>query len=185
MCPLWLSPLLKATVSQLASKIAKTENAVINGTGTAQPTGLLKAGLIKNTGTYTKAAMKYEDLLKIIAALPDHGYRQNASFIMPSALFYSDVLPALTDKGSGLDVQAMEKEKILKYPIVLCDRVKGQVIFGDLEYYHLNFAKATEVKADESAGFRAGTTVYRAMALLDGNVTNAEAFAVFKRATGA
>lgn len=171
-------------VNKLAKKMAKAlENAIINGTGSTQPTGLLASGVITNTGTFTKAGMTYTDLLAIIADLPDHGYRAGASLIMPSGLFYSDVLPALTDKGSGLDVQAAEKMKVLGYDVVLCDRVAaGTVIFGNLSNYAMNMADGVKIESDKSVGFRSGSTVYRAMALVDGKVTNAAAFNVYTRA---
>lgn len=170
-------------VNKLYKKMAKAvENAIVNGTGSGQPTGLALAGEITNTGEYTLAGMTYDDLLAIIGDLPDHGYRQNASFLMPSALFYSDVLPALTDKGSGLDVQAVEKQKVLNYDVVLCDRMPADtIIFGDLSYYHFNYASPVEVKADSSVGFRTGSTVYRAMALADGKPTNSSAFNKYTR----
>lgn len=171
-------------VSRLAKKMAKAlENAIINGTGSSQPTGLLASGVITNTGTFTKTAMTYADLLTIIGDLPDHDYRAGASFIMPSALFYSDVLAALTDKGSGLDVQAVEKMKVLGYDVVLCDRVaEDTIIFGNLENYAMNLASDVKVESDKSVAFRTGSTVYRAMALVDGKVKNAAAFNKYTRA---
>jgi HK97 family phage major capsid protein len=171
-------------VDKLSKKMAKAlENAIINGTGSAQPTGLLASGIITNTGTYTMAGMTYTDLLAIIADLPDNDYRAGATFVMPSALFYSDVLPALTDKGSGLDVQAVEKQKVLGYDVILCDRLAaGTVIFGNLENYAMNFAQGVEIKSDASVGFRTGSTVYRAMALVDGKPLNVAAFNKYTRA---
>lgn len=171
-------------VNRLAHKMAKAlENAIINGTGSSQPTGLLKASVITNTGTFTKLGMTYADLLAIIADLPDHGYRAGASFVMPSALFYSDVLPALTDKGSGLDVQAVEKMKVLGYDVVLCDRVAADtIIFGNLKNYAMNMASDVTVASDKSVAFRTGSTVYRAMALVDGKPLNVAAFNSYTRA---
>lgn len=171
-------------VGKLAAKIAKAlENAIINGTGSSQPTGLLASGVITNTGTFTLLGMTYADLLKIIGDLPDHGYRAGASLVMPSALFYSDVLPALTDKGSGLDVQAVEKMKVLGYDVILCDRVAADtIVFGNLKAYSMNIADDIKIESDKSVAFRTGSTVYRAMALADGKVTNAAAFNKYTRA---
>ena len=171
-------------VNKLSKKIAKAlENAVINGTGSSQPTGILKAGVITNTGTFTMAAMNYTDILAIIADLPDHGYRDGASLVMPSALFYSDVLPALTDKGSGLDVQAAEKMIVLGKEVILCDRVPADtIIFGNLSNYVMNISKGVEISSDLSAGYRNASTVYRALALVDGKVANIAAFNVYTRA---
>lgn len=171
-------------VNRLAKKMAKAlENAVINGTGSSQPTGLLATGIITNTGEFTMAGMTYDDLLTIIGDLPDHGYRAGASFVMPSSLFYSDVLPALTDKGSGLDVQAVEKMKVLGYDVILCDRVAADtLIFGNLENYAMNMASDVKIESDKSVAFRTGSTVYRAMALVDGKPLNVDAFNAYTRA---
>lgn len=172
-------------INKLHKKMAKAvENGIINGTGSAQSTGLALAGQITNTGEYTNGGMTYEDILTIIADLPDEGYRQDASFLMPSSLFYSDILPALTDKGSGLDVQAVTKKRIFDYETILCDRLATDtLIFGDLSYYHFNWVQAPEMAADKSVGFRTGSTVYRALALADGKLTNAAAFNKYTRAS--
>lgn len=170
-------------VAKLSKKMAKAlENAVLNGTGSSQATGLLATGIVTNTGTYTKTAMDYKDLLTIIGNLPDHGYRQNASLVMPSALFYSDVIPALTSQGIGLDVQAMAKQLVFNYPVILCDRIAADtILFGDLSYYHMNIGAPVTVEFDKSVGFRTGSTVYRALTLADGKPTNVAAFNVYKR----
>jgi HK97 family phage major capsid protein len=168
-------------VRQLSRKKVKAvENAIVNGSGTNQPTGL--AGAITNTGTFTKAGMTFSDLLAIIANLPDAGYRQSASFLMPSALFYTDVLNALASKSIGLDVQAAEKLRVFNYPVILCDRLAANtLIFGDFSYYHFNWASPVEIAADNSVGFRTGSTVYRAMALADGKPLLAAAFNKYTR----
>ena len=50
-------------VNALYKKMAKAiENAILNGTGSNQPTGLLKSGEITQVGTFTKTAMKYKDI---------------------------------------------------------------------------------------------------------------------------
>ncbi len=170
-------------VNKLAKKMAKAlENAVFNGTGSSQPTGLLKAGEITNTGEYTKAAMTFTDILTIIGNLPDHGYRIDACFAMPSALWYSDVLPALATKSEAFDLQAAEKENILGYPVILCDRIAaGTIVFGDFSFYAMNISAGVEIANDKSVGFRSGSTVYRALALVDGKKVTADAFNKYTR----
>ena len=66
-------------VERLANKIAYAlDAAILTGTGSSQATGLLKADEITNTGTYTKAAMAYKDLTKIMLA-HNVGYVAQAS----------------------------------------------------------------------------------------------------------
>lgn len=74
-------------VDRLANKIAvAVDAAIFNGTGSSQATGILKSGEITQTGTFTKAAITYKDLLKIMATVGTQ-YLPNAKFAMPRALF--------------------------------------------------------------------------------------------------
>lgn len=147
----------------------------------------MKAGEITQTGTFTKAGMKYKDLMAIIATLPTQ-YLPGASFVMPRALFYREVLGLEDTTGNRVvvaDAQAPAKFNILGYPVIVDDNCSADtLIFGDLrECYKFNFAKAPEVTSDDSIGFRTGSTVYRAMALADGKPVNKAAVCVYTRNT--
>lgn len=175
-------------VDRLANKLqVAVDAAILTGTGTNQATGILKSGEITQTGTFTKAAMKYKDLMKIIATIPTQ-YLPGASFVMPRALFYGEVLGMEDTTENRIvvaDAQAPAKFNILGYPVIVDDNCSADtVIFGDLrECYKFNFAKAPEVMSDDSVGFRTGSTVYRVMALADGKPVNKNAVCVFTRAS--
>lgn len=173
-------------VNSLAKKMSKAiENAIINGTGTNQPTGLAKAGEITATGTFTKAGMKYKDLLTMLGTLPT-AYHTEAIVTLPRELFFSDILGMVDDTGKPvvvMDPQSKAKFNVLGYEVRINDYMpKDTIILGDMSYFHLNWAKGIEVSSDKSVGFRSGSTVYRALALADGKKTIAEAFVSFKRA---
>lgn len=174
-------------VEQLSKKIsAAVDASICTGDGTGKATGILASGAVTQTGEFTKAAMTYKDLCKIIGTIPTQ-YLPGASFAMPRALFYGEVLGMTDTTGNRVvvaDAQAPAKFNILGYPVIVDDNITADnVIFGDLrEGYTFNFAQAPAVRRDESAGFRAGTTVYRAMALADGKVVNKDALCVFSRA---
>ena len=176
-------------VARLGNKLSVAVCAAIAaGTGSNQATGLTKTGEITNTGTFTAAGMTYKDLMKIIAAVPTQ-YLPNASFAMPRALFYSDLLGMVDAQNRPIvvaDVQSPAKFNILGYPVILEDGLpKDNLVFGDLkEGYKFNFAMAPEVRSDESVGFRTGSTVYRVMALADGKPADKNALALFTRAVG-
>ena len=106
---------------------------------------------------------------------------------MPRALFYGEVLGMETTTGDRVvvgDAQSPAKFNILGYPVIVDDYMAADtVLFGDLSYYHLNWAKEVEVSADSSVAFRTGSTVYRALALVDGKKTLADAFVKYTRAT--
>lgn len=171
-------------VNALVKKMAKAvDNAILNGTGVAQPTGLALAGQITNTGTFTKLGMTFTDLTTIIADLPSSEYRRNAKFVMPSALYFGDVIPALATEGIGVDMQNPLQYKILGYDVILDDYLADNtLIFGDLSYYHWNWAQDVEIATDKSVAFRNGSTVFRAMGLADGKPTLTEAFNLYTRA---
>ena len=174
--------------TRLANKLqVAVDAAICIGTGTNQASGILKSGAVTNTGTFTKAGMKFKDLMTILAALPTQ-YLPGASFAMPRALFYKEVL-GLEDTVGGrvvvADAQAPAKFNIMGYPVIVDDNItQDTVIFGNLmEGYKFNFAQAPIVTSDTSVGFRTGSTVYRVMALADGKVVNPDALCVFTRAT--
>lgn len=174
-------------VDRLYNKIEKAVNhAVINGTGTNEATGILKSGAVTTTGTYTKAGITYSDILTIIGGLKTQ-YLPNSKFVMPRATFYKEVLNIVDSSKKPIvvrDVQSPALFNILGYPVIIDDNCAADtIIFGDLKSYTFNFAKAPEVVADTSVGFRTGSTVYRAMALADGKVVDKNGLSVYTKAT--
>jgi len=159
-------------VDRLANKIFRLVAAkVAAGAGTTEPTGLTS---ITASGTYTKAAISYADLLTIIAALPAE-YDANACFVMSRATFYSNVLNVTTTQKQPVvvaDPQAPAKYNVFGFPVIIEDGVGTDIIFGDLkEGYVFNFGKDVEVESDASVAFRTGSVVFRGMALGDGKPT--------------
>jgi len=159
-------------VDRLANKLFRLVAAeVAAGTGTNEPTGL---ATITATGTYTKAAITYADLLTIIGSLPAQ-YDPNACFVMSRATFYGNVLNVTTTQKQPVvvaDPQAPAKYNVFGFPVIIEDGVGTDIIFGDLkEGYVWNFAKDVEVESDASVAFRTGSTVFRGMALGDGKPT--------------
>lgn len=169
-------------VDALAKKLAKAVDAAIcTGDGSSKASGLLKSGTITNTGTFTKTAMTFADLMTQIGDIGAE-YRKNAKFVMPSAVFFSDVVPALAAKGIGVDTQLALQGRILGYEVILDDNMTADnIVFGDLSYYHWNWAQDVTISSDASVGFRTGSVVYRGMALCDGKVVNADAFNCYTR----
>lgn len=172
-------------VAKLGEKIEKAlDNAVFNGTGSNQPTGICKT-IATATGTFTKAKAKYSDLINIVAALPS-GPAKNATFVMPRKLFFTDVIGIEDQAGQPVchaDPTSPAKYNILGYPVILDDNVPvDTILFGDFKAYKMNIAKAPTIKSDDSVGFRSGSRVYRAMALADGKLATSDAFVKFTRA---
>lgn len=172
-------------VAKLGEKMeAALDNAVFNGTGSGQPTGILTT--VSATGTYTKAKAKYADLVAIIAALPS-GPAKNATFAMPRKLFFTDVIGIEDTQGQPVvhvDVESPAKYNILGYHVILDDNIPADnILFGDFKAYKLNLAKAPVISSDDSVAFRTGSRVYRALALADGKLAMADAFVRYTRAS--
>lgn len=172
-------------VAKLGEKMEKAlDNAVFNGTGSGQPTGILKA-LSTATGTFTKAKAKYSDLIAIIAALPSSPAK-NATFAMPRKLFFTDVIGIEDQSGQPVchvDVESPAKYNILGYHVILDDNIPvDNIVFGDFKAYKMNLAKAPAISSDDSVAFRTGSRVYRALALADGKVALNDAFVRYTRA---
>jgi HK97 family phage major capsid protein len=173
-------------VDALAKKIARAiENAILNGTGSGQPTGLLLAGQVTQSETYTKLGMVYGDILKIVAKLPT-AYHKGAKWVFTRAVFFQEVLGIVDDEGRPivlpLSVEGGPQFTLLGYPVIINDFVPlDNGLFGNFEYYAVNFAKQIEVAKDSSVGFRTASHVYRGLALADGKPLLAEAFVKFDR----
>lgn len=172
-------------VARLGEKIELAlDNAVFNGTGTNQPTGILTT-VSTATGTFTKAKATYADLVKIIGSLAA-GPAKNATFALPRALFFSDVIGIEDKNGQPVvhaDVESPAKYNVLGYHVVLDDNIPADtILFGDFKAYKMNIAKAPVISSDDSVGFRTGSRVYRALALADGKLAMANAFVKYTRA---
>lgn len=172
-------------VARLANKLQYAiDAAIIAGNGTNKATGILQD--VAQTGTYAKTGMTYKNLMNIIASLKTQ-YLANATFVMPRATFFGEVLGMEDSTGNKVvvaDAQSPAKFNILGFKVIIDDNVTADtVIFGDLKEYKFNFAKSPEVTSDASVEFRSGSIVYRAYCLADGKVADKEAFKVFKKAT--
>ena len=175
-------------VARLANKIEKAiDNGILNGGGSTSGECL---GIIatKRTqdGTYTKAAMKWDDLTKIMGKLPGQ-YHPNATFVMPPALFFGEVLGMKDSTGNRVvvnDPQEPRKYNILGFPVIVDgNAATDEVYFGDLKAYKFNFAADIEVTSSDETDFRYGNRVWRAMTLADGKLADPNAIVRYIRAT--
>lgn len=171
-------------IQRLANKLEYAlDAAVFTGSGSSQATGIMTTKSTV-TGTFTKARATYADICRIIAALPSV-YSHNACFAMPRALFFTDVIGIVDAAGQPVihtDVESPAKFNILGYPVILDDNITADnILFGDFSAYKMNIAKAPQVSIDDSVEFRTGNRVYRAMALADGKLVDANAFVRYNR----
>lgn len=174
-------------VSTMTKKMTKAiENAIINGTGTNQPTGIetgttwVKTGDNPNAIELAKGSTFGYDNFVDAEALVEEDYLANAVYYMNRKTL-SAVRKIKDDNKRPLFERAIEdgfRGSLNGIPVKLSKHIKDNTIYlGDLKSgYILNFTAPIEFATSKEAGFMSGATVYRSMALLDGKptgVTNA------------
>lgn len=173
-------------VRRLARKIeAALQHAVLVGAGAAssQPTGIYTT-ISTATGTFTKAAVTKKDLLTIMGSL-DSMYHENAVWVMPAKVFFSEVMN-LSNSDSFVNLNNGFAMLLLGKPVILTDDAvvsqNDTILFGDPRHYRLNLAEGINVARDASVGFRSNSMVYRAVCQADGKLDLADAFVRYDRA---
>ena len=169
----------------LANKIESAlQKAVIAGTGTTEPVGIITAATAK-TGTFTKAAVTKADLLTIMGDLASE-YQNGACWIMPSKVFFAEVM-AIADHNDFTNVNDGFTYRLFGKDVVFDDNAskssKDMILYGQPKAYHVNLGEGVRVDKDMSVGFRSNSAVYRGVCLADGNLDNAAAFVAYTRAT--
>ena len=156
------------------------ENAIVNGDGTGEPTGIL-AGITwgaSNTSDYG-TSLGYDDLVDGLALLPT-AYHNNAVFVMNRKSLFGGLRKIKASDGQPIftyNPQDRAAMTILGYPVVLNDYVPDDtILLGDFSKYYFNFSQAPTIESSREAGFTSGKTVYRGFAIADGKPALAEAF---------
>lgn len=172
-------------VRRLGEKIRKTlELAVINGDGSGKATGI-SVTVNTLTGTFTKAGIVKADLFKIMGSL-DGEFQDNATWIMPSKVYYGEVL-AVAGINDFANLAAGGGEKLLGKDVVLTENAvisnADYIFYGDPKHYHLNFSEDINVSKDASVGFKSNSVSYRGVTVCDGKLDSAKSFVKFTRAT--
>lgn len=164
-------------INTLVKKMrAAIENAIINGTGTNQPTGIDKT-VWDATNSITvgaAAALSYDDFVDA-EALVDEGYINSAVWVMNRKTLAA-VKKLKDDQKRPLFERMVEdgfRGNIIGYPVRVSKyAADNDIYFGDWKSaYVFNFTKAVELRTSDEAGFMDGGTVYRALALCDGKPT--------------
>lgn len=158
------------------------ENAILNGTGSGQPTGILTGITWDATNSVTWAAaatVDYDQLVDGLALLPTM-YHNGAAFAMNRKMLFGGIRKIkTTDKMPifAYNPQDPAAMTILGYPVILDDYVPDNtILLGDFGYYYMNFAKAPAIDVSREAAFKSGKITYRGLAVADGKPALAEAF---------
>ena len=182
---------ISAFEAYIASEIGRQmsiaiENAIINGVGTTEPTGIL-AGVTFNAANLVEfdIDVDYDSLVDGIALLPTM-YHQNAIFVMSRKMMFGSVRKVKDAEGEPIfviDPTQKGAMTILGYSVVIDDYIDDDtILFGDMSYYFMNFSKQVEITSDRSVGFKSGKVVYRGLAVADGKPALNEAFVKIAKA---
>ncbi|PEW67198.1 phage major capsid protein [Bacillus cereus] len=164
-------------------------DALVNGTGTGQGTGLLK-GITWNAAnsfTFAKAgAPKYTDFTKMLAMLK-RGYAAGAKFAMSNATLYNHVYSLVDGTGRPIFIADPKNESIgyvLGKEVVVDDNLPdGTIILGNFSYMGYNMPQGVMIEVSRESSFKSGLIDYRAMAIADTKPLVGEAFIKLSEAT--
>ncbi|PEI37473.1 phage major capsid protein [Bacillus pseudomycoides] len=164
-------------------------DALVNGTGAGQGTGLLKGITWNATNSFTFAkagAPKYTDFTKMLAMLK-RGYAAGAKFAMSNATLYNHVYSLVDGNGRPIFIADPKNESIgyvLGKEVVIDDNLAdGTIILGNLNYMGYNMPQGIMIEVSRESSFKSGLIDYRAMAIADTKPLVGEAFIKLSEAT--
>lgn len=181
-------------VEELTSCVMRTlEDAVVNGTGSGQGTGIL-TGVTWNTSGANKNAVQiaktgsfaYADVVATVALLK-RGYANGAKWAMNNATLYNVFYGMLDGNERPIFIADPKSEgigKILGFEVVIDDNMPDDTaIFGNFTYMGYNLPEGIAIEVSRESSFRKGLIDYRAMAIADCKPIVAEAFVKLCKAT--
>lgn len=165
---------------ELKSSIADAIGAaIVNGTGSGQPSGILKGVTWNTKNSVSTTALTADNLLSLIALLPA-GYAGGAKFAMSTATLFGSVYPLKDNDGRYFftDPESGGVRRLFGFEIVLDDNIPaGTVLFGNFRYYGVNIPQGVAIEVSRESGFTSGLIDYRALCIADGKPIVPGAFA--------
>ena len=164
-------------------------DALVNGTGTNQGTGILN-GITwdaTNSLTFSKTAgLTYADVTKTVALLK-RGYAAGAAWAMNNATLFNLFYGLVDGNKRPIFINDPKEEsigKVLGFPVVVDDNLADEtILFGNFQYMGYNIAEGIAVEVSRESSFKSGLIDYRAMAIADCKPIAPEAFVKLTRAT--
>ena len=159
---------------RLAKAIAKAlDKAILKGTGTKQPTGVVvsapTANKVTTDGTIT-------DLIAKLAKVDTDGTGGEVIAVMNRATYYSKIVPkTLAVAANGV----LTGSYALPFRVVLSAYAdENTIVFGDFKQFLLAQRSEIRVESSTEVQFTSDNTVFKGVGFYDGKATKAEAFAV-------
>ncbi|MDY6086608.1 MAG: phage major capsid protein [Succiniclasticum sp.] len=166
-----LSAFERYMTDELKSSIADAIGAaIVSGTGTGQPTGILSGITWNNKNRIQTTALTADNLLSTIALLPA-GYAGGAKFAMSTATLFGTVYPLKDANGHYffMNEESGGIRRLFGFEIVLDDNIPaGTILFGNFRYYGVNIPQGIAIEMSRESGFTSGLIDYRALCIADG-----------------
>lgn len=168
-------------------------DALVNGTGSAQGTGLetitwTKTGANQNAvEVAASSSASYANVIKLVSLLK-RGYSQGAKFAMNNATLYNVFYGMVDSTGKPIFVADPKTDnvgKVLGFEVIVDDNIADNAVyFGNFaKYMGYNIPDGIVVETSRESGFRKGLIDYRAMAIADCKPIVTEAFVKLYKAT--
>lgn len=158
--------------------MAAIEDALINGTGNGQGTGILSIFDSSNTVTAT-AGIKYSDVIAAVSKL-ERGYANGAKFAMNNRTLWQVFYGMVDGNQRPIFIQDLQNEsigKILGFPIVIDDNLADDtIIFGDFHYLAYNLPAGIVIETSRESSFKRALIDFRAVAIADTRPLISDAF---------
>jgi HK97 family phage major capsid protein len=189
-------------VDKLFSKLMEAvENAIINGTGSGMPTGILNA-ITWGSGNQVIYGKSGQGLLGLtydtfpqIKALLKSPYHSRAFWVMSSNTLYNGVCAIKDALGRPVFLENPQwgltaangpqtdynlspiAGRLLGNPVIMSPYIADEtILFGDLRFYHFNMSVDVLIEKSLHFGFASNDAWYKGWLLGDGNVSQQEAF---------
>lgn len=182
-------------VDELTACVMETiADALINGTGSGQGSGLETITWVKTAGATqnaveiaSNASAGYADVIKLVSLLK-RGYTQGAKIAMNNATLYNVFYGMLDTAKRPIFIADPKDEsigKILGFPVVIDDNIDDDVVyFGNFaKYLGYNMPEGITIEASRESSFKKGVIDYRALAIADCKPIVTEAFVKMYKAS--
>lgn len=144
-------------------------DALVNGTGSAQGTGLVTGITWNDTNSFENTG-KYTDFTKALAMLK-RGYAAGAKWAMSNATLYNEVYSLVDANGRPIFIADPKNESIgyiLGKEVVIDDNIEDDtIILGNFQYMGYNMPQGVMIETSRESSFKSGLVDYRAMAIAD------------------
>lgn len=158
-------------------------DALVNGTGSGQGTGLVSGITWTDDANAVKVAkgtaIAYADVVKTVALLK-RGYGAGAKWAMNNATLYKTFYGMVDGNKRPIFIADPKSEnigKILGFDVIVDDNIADDVVlFGNFHYMGYNMPEGIVIESSRQSSFKSGLIDYRALAIADCKPIVSEAF---------